>query len=395
MGRNSWFLGILLLLSNVLVEAQDTLVVWRDTLHANWMLRPQSYPMLRADTTGAYVFAGFRDTLRTSFDPLFVSSGAHDAVVLKYDPRGNIAWRHRMRNKGELTVGHIKQLPSGKLAVIGHAQDSCSFSALKSWPGGAFGLLVSSRGKLEHVEVKVLKDHVFPDLTGSRQFYIAQSYRDSVWLDSTHVYYDKSKYPNSLLAAYSKKSQLLWHKLLDTIPDFYRTGALYAHGIALDEQDNVFVAGFFQGTPFLNKDHLRGFDARDLFLASYSAKGNYRWSLQLSSSPRDFFLYKMYYRHDQNRLIVEARSREGEKGYPDRHHRYAVLPDGTGVTQELFLLSPDDPKAFPEELVTDVVPVADGSFYQMRLEHQALIVERFAISFAPPQESEASLEDNP
>ncbi|MGF1533363.1 MAG: hypothetical protein ACFCUI_06655 [Bernardetiaceae bacterium] len=390
MGRLGLLIGFFWLLIGISLRGQDTLVIWSDTLEANWLLRPQSHPMIRADTTGVYLAATFMDTLLTTFDPPTRSKGMYDAVLLKYDALGKIAWRHLIQNTDDLITGHLKRFPSGELILVGYCEDSCQIAGIRSWERGVFALGFSGQGQLQYLTERSLRDHVFPDLDPQHNLYLAQSYIDSIRLDPEHLYVDKSKYRNSLLAVFTAKNQLRWCHLLDTIPDFYRTGGLYAHGVAVDERGRVFVAGYFEDAPFLHKDHLRGFYARDLFLAAYSPQGKHLWTSQLSASPRDFFLYSMYYRYDMGRLIIETRSRERDSGMPDLHHRFSVSPSGADVVQDLFELTPEQ-QNMPADAVHDLIPLPDGSFYQLDLRSdRRLVISRLHIHFTEKIVSKAS-----
>ncbi|MEM6297274.1 MAG: hypothetical protein AAF740_01145 [Bacteroidota bacterium] len=370
---------LLLLFSSQLTMAQDTVLLWQDTLKANWLMRPESYPMMRADSTGVYLIANYSDTLQTSFDTPHKSLGKTDGLLLKYDKKGEVAWKHHFESPGEIVFGHLKKFPSRNLGLVGYNETTCQVGRDR-WHEGAFGIIVSRQGDLTHISTHPIQELVFPDIEPTRSLFLTQAYDDSIHLDEKTVLFDKSKYPNSVFAEYDKKGLLRGFKKLDTIPDFYRTGAIFATGITQTRTGDIFVAGYFSDTPFLHDDHLRGFKGRDLFLVCYNKKRVHKWTIQLSSSPLDFYCYKMYYRYDHDHIVVEARSYEAGATHDLIHHRYEINMTGTEVKQELHELT-QDAQHIPESVVADRIPVSEDVFYTLNIKGKALVIQKYGINF--------------
>ena len=73
------------------------------------------------------------------------------------------------------------------------------------------------------------------------------------------------------LAKYDNNMEVIWVKKAGGSKDEI------ANGIALDKNDNIYIAGYFEGSISFDDRLLSSSDKGDIFMAKYDANGNLKW----------------------------------------------------------------------------------------------------------------------
>lgn len=185
-----------------------------------------------------------------------LSASAGDALLVKYDPNGNILWQRLLGGTLDDTGATVAVDRSNNIYVFGHSRSYTTGNAdfwITKYNSG--GTLQWSRtlGVAANSEFGVAAD-----VDSSDNIYV------------TGITYSQGQGGGDvLLAKYSPAGTLLWQRL-------YGGSAIDgANGIAIDFSSNVYIAGTTQSA---------GAGGADIFVAKYDTNGTLLWQRTLGAA---------------------------------------------------------------------------------------------------------------
>lgn len=257
------------------------------------------------DASGnVYVSGHFADTL--DFDPSSTaatrlgSDMAPDAFLAKYDPSGNLLWAKHI--EGSTMPIYIQDMAvdgQGAVYLTGYFGGTVDFdpgvgvsSLTATGPFDIFLAKFDATGSFQWA-------HSFGGPTVDFGYGIATDAADNVIITgyflvsadfdpsvNTAMLTSMSGSPDAFVAKYNSSGAYLWAMNLGS-----GTSQDQGNAVAVDDQDNIFVSGFFGGTtdfdPSTNTANITSAGASDMFIAKYTAAGNYVWAIGGGGSAGD------------------------------------------------------------------------------------------------------------
>ncbi len=296
--------GFILKLSN------DGEFRWVRTLHG----KSNSISSIALDqNTGTFAVTGyFEDTVdfnnRLGTDVLVATPPGRNVFVARYDTAGQFKWVRKMgggNSSGTRNEGNgISINNQGYIFTVGVFRDSADFD-----PGPGIDILRSAVAPAENVFVSKLDsngNHVWARAmggisgsSGARGSAIATDHLGNV-LTTGYFQGTASFDPTNNTTIPSNANLSLFISKLDSAGNYVwakglnRIGAGVDHGtgIAVDQNDAVYVTGYFMGTIFLDPDFTNvnrdtfkttSGSAPDPFLLKLDANGDYEWGRTITS----------------------------------------------------------------------------------------------------------------
>lgn len=309
---------------------------WVRTFGGN--LNDYSYS-LRRDTCGHIYVAGTFYSPSVDFDPgsgvfMLTSAGDFDIFILKLDLSGNFVWARKMGGPGEDAVYSIAVERGGDICMTGEFEGTSDFD-----PGPGTYNLTSAGTQMDIFVVKI---------SASGDFSWARSFGDNAWDAGQSVAIDKEKnvyvtgffqgtvdfdagqnvdYQSSaglsdvFLLKLDSQGKLLWSR------SFGGTLNEYGYALATDLFNDVYLTGFYQGQVDFNPHptsiyKLTSNGSTDVYIAKFSASGQFSWARSMGGSALDFGLGIAV---DHNKSVVITGFYE-QKFYFDTPH--TLLSEG-------------------------------------------------------------------
>jgi hypothetical protein len=213
------------------------------------------------------------------------SSGFTDIFVAKYSDNGTYLWSRTFGGTGDDRARAVAVDSYGNIVMAGFFQNTVDFGGGDLTTAGTTGdydiFLAKYSVSGEHLWSKR-----FGDTTDDKAYGVAVDKTNNIIL--TGYFRNRADFggnvlagslgaPATFIAKYSTDGNHLWSR--QTINTLKSAG----NGIAVDTGDNVVVTGYFSGdtdfdsTDGYGNDMLVSAGATDIFLAKYSASGNYLW----------------------------------------------------------------------------------------------------------------------
>ncbi|RJP72851.1 MAG: T9SS C-terminal target domain-containing protein [Ignavibacteriales bacterium] len=243
-----------------------------------------------ADGNNLYTCGEYYGTC--TFDHIVVtSSGNLDAFVSKYDTAGNLQWLKEGKSVSQVSARGLAFDQSKNIVAVGYYGSSTAGTV-------AFGATtLTSAGQRDMFVVKYNSDGdllwaksaggiasgdvaegVVVDKNGN--IYVAASFTDSANYDTQKVISNGSI--DASLVKYDQNGNVIWVRTGGGI------GEDKTRAVALDDDGNVYVTGYFDSSAVFGTTNLLGNDAADIYVAKYDANGNLLWIKQASSSGVDY-----------------------------------------------------------------------------------------------------------
>jgi hypothetical protein len=214
------------------------------------------------------------------------SAGDHDIFLAKYDASGVHLWSNRF---GSTEIDHAYSVSadnSGNVFVTGEFQGTVNFGGNDLTSAGDHDIFLA--------KFDVNGNHLWSKHFGSTDdeygrsasvdtfgnVIIMGNFKDTVNLGGSDLV--NAGFRDVFLAKYDANGNHLWSKR------FGATNAEYGESISIDNSDNVFVTGNFQGTVNFGGSDLISAGSYDIFLAKYDTNGNHLWSKGFGSTNIDF-----------------------------------------------------------------------------------------------------------
>lgn len=244
----------------------------------------QSFTAIALDTTGRPVVAGaFAGSVDLGGGPL-TSVGSSDVVLAKLDGAGNHVWSRifgsTSGNSDRPTSVDVDA--SGNIALSGYLSGSYDFGQGLHTPDGQCDLFVARMDS----QGQTLWGRAFGSPFADFNIYAAtdSSGRVAIAGELTGpvdfgggALVPRQDSDDVFVALYGPDGTHLWSKNYGSI------GSDVAEDVAMDDQGNIFVTGWFSGTISMGGDFLTSAGYGDVFVASYDVQGNYRWALAYGS----------------------------------------------------------------------------------------------------------------
>jgi len=261
----------------------------------------KGYDVTTDDEGDIFIIGDFSSTI--DLDPgmgtaIETNNGDSDVLVAKYDSAGNYIWSIAIGGSGEDHGAAVTVDTMGNVYVTGSFSDTVDFD-----PGPGTSILTSN-GNLDTYVAKYNADGEYQwalrfggdfnsngedlvvDEVGS--VYVTGSFADTVDFDPgpaevnliSDIGYD------IFLAKYNSSGEYQWAFKVGSIDNVFGTGPDIGYGIAMDQADNIYIAGSVgeptdfdpgPGTSILSA-------AGDGFLAKYSVDGHYKWALGIAGA---------------------------------------------------------------------------------------------------------------
>jgi len=231
-----------------------------------------------------YVVGPFAGTVNFGGGNL-VSAGAADIFVAKYSPSGTGLWAMRFGGLGDDQARAVAVDKNGDVLVTGYFSMTCTFGSSTYTALGTADAFVL---KLSGASGAVLWSKQIGGQFGSGSLFnvgygiTAGTNGDVIvtgqvagWTDfGGGINYNYSLDPNTFLVRYSSTGQYLWAK------EFNCASQDSGKAVAVDAQDNIFLAGIAQGPIDLGTGQLAnpGAPFNATYLAKLTASGSTLWS---------------------------------------------------------------------------------------------------------------------
>lgn len=241
------------------------------------------------DPAGNVVVTGYFSGTETIGNSNFVSVGAEDIFLVKYDATGNFLWARQAGGSG-YDEGHGVAIDnSGNVYVGGSFQNTASF--------GVTNLISSGSNDVFIAKYSPSGDLVWARKAGGSgndaayglaldpqgNAYITGSFDNGATFGSLSLA-NNSKSDDIFVAKCSSAGDFLWVRKAGGSEDDV------GRGIALDSATNLYVTGYFAGTATFGSTNLSGAGVGllpDVFLSKYDAAGTLLWVRQAGGSGDD------------------------------------------------------------------------------------------------------------
>jgi hypothetical protein len=223
------------------------------------------------DGTGAIVIAGFfRGTIDFGTGPLTVPFASDlDVFVAKFTATGTATWAKKFPNTGNDQAYGVAVDTTGNVAIVGTFSNSIDF-------GG--GAMVSENALIDVFVVKLTSAgaHTW-SMDGAGNVFVT-GYAPAT-LDLGGGSLAGFGGTDGFVAKYAAAAGAhLWSRL------FGGADNDHGHGVGIDANGNVAVAGRFEGTAAFGGSSLTSAGATDAFVAKYAAGGAPIWARRLGGA---------------------------------------------------------------------------------------------------------------
>lgn len=230
---------------------------------------------LKTDIEGnTYIAGGFTDTLKVG-NLEFVSRGAYDIYLLKYNTNGVLVWAKQAGGTDSDEAYALSLDKSGNIYVTGYFSGTANFSSIQVISNGDRDFFIAKYDKTgKPVWVKqgggTSEDYgnaIATDVTGN--IFITGIFRGKMNIGD--IKYNSKGDKDIYLIKYNSNGDILWST----------TGggslADETTSIVTDGKGNCYIAGDFEGLAEFNKKMIESIGKKDVFLAKYDSDGHIQW----------------------------------------------------------------------------------------------------------------------
>jgi gliding motility-associated-like protein len=252
---------------------------------------------VRTDTSGNVIFTGFYNE-EGNFGPFntgFSNPHSKETFVCKMDPDGNFLWVTYATNYYDDRGLGLTTDESGNSFVTGTCWDGLNWPPLNVYPPGAgadqiYVSKVDPDGNVLWLKVaptvQPFSDDHGDDMATDSQGNIFVTGFISNWGGGSSAFFDAIEtpiLPGDSLAFVAKMDNLTgdweWVRTFDGIHS-YRD-----NGIAVDDEDNVYVAGGFKGVAQFGPETLNStYGTLDIYVLKYANDGTFQYVIQVADS---------------------------------------------------------------------------------------------------------------
>lgn len=225
----------------------------------------------------SYVVGELEETVDFGSGIILQAAGSNDVFLAKYSPEGNILWAKSWGTVENEKALSVAVSPSGDSYVTGYFASSITF--------GGTQLHSAGRREIFIVKVNTSGNIVWAKKAGgtgddkaegialdkNENFYIVGSFTQSASFSGTTI--TNSGKNSAFVAKYNSGGSILWARAAGACCDTtqYRC-------VATDENDNVYVAGYFNATASFGTNNFNSTGSADIVVAKYDDAGNLQWA---------------------------------------------------------------------------------------------------------------------
>ncbi len=339
--KKSKFIAIIIILFGIILffsYSQNT-KIWEWANNIVGTNKNYSYSLFTDKDGNNYVTGSFSDTLKVG-NIKMISKGSYDIYLLKYDKNGNLIWAKQAGGTDSDEAYGITIDDLANIYMTGYFSGTANFSGIKLISSGDKDFFVAKYNKNgELVWVKqgggAMEEYgnvITTDKTGNvyvsgifkgtmnigNSKYISKGDKDIfiikynnigdiIWSttgggnktdEPTSIITDKNgncyitgdfeseaEFNNRLILSAGKRDVFLAKYTGDgTIQWLKRCGSAtgddHASSIALDNFDNIYIAGYFSGLANFGMAQLKNMGSDDIFLVKYNPNGDEIWARQ-------------------------------------------------------------------------------------------------------------------
>lgn len=233
-----------------------------------------------------YIVGSFRGNANFGGNAL-TSAGDEDIFVAKYDNAGNIQWASAYGGIYKDFARDIAINSTNDVFVVGNFSSSFSYAGTAITPpfvgtSDAFIAKHSSTGAVSWVKrgggnYADTGNAVAVDGLGNA--YLAGGFADAATFGTTNIT-ATSSYLDAYIAKFNLSGASQWVvKAGGQVDD-------EARGLATDASGNIYLTGYYTGTPFFGTKPLNPFGTKDYFAAKYDNLGALQW-VKNGGSPQE------------------------------------------------------------------------------------------------------------
>ncbi len=239
------------------------------------------------DASGnVYVCGQYEGTVSFGGKTTITANGDKDMFVAKYDSKGNFIWVQKAGGPGKDEALSIKSDAEGNTYVCGKYKNGAIFGSNKLICSdlyySAFIAKYDTDGNLKWVRTgKSDYDDLAWGITmdNSGKIFVAGEFNAYANFGSMGI--STTGQNDIFIACYDASGNIQWLKKAGG-------GAVdRARGIGCDGS-NVYITGQFGGTAYFGSTTLKAADESDIFMASLTNEGNFRWALTVGGAADAF-----------------------------------------------------------------------------------------------------------
>lgn len=214
------------------------------------------------------------------------SHGNNDIFLAKYNTNGDLLWAKWLGGGPDSDRGYGITECNGSVYVTGNFQGACTFE----------GIPINSVGRYDILVAKYSSDGVFQWIrtaggTGDDEGWAISHDQDgnvyeTGYFNGTANFNGTSVRSNGgrdiFIAKYNPAGNLVWVRTAGGSSDDY------GKGITIDNNNRIFITGGFRSSrAYFDSQRIRSSGGDDIFIASYTASGNFNWVKNAGGSSDD------------------------------------------------------------------------------------------------------------
>lgn len=275
-------------------QANDIFIAKYDTYgNALWVRKAGGYDSDKglgvADKYGNVYLTGFFQASATFGPYVLNSSGGKDIFLAKYDTNGNLLWVKKFGGTGKDEGRSVTVDNSGNVYITGFFYGTAKFGSTWLTSSGESDIFVSkfdANGNMLWVQKAggpyfEVGRGISNDNYGN--IYLTGVFSYGSWFGSQQINTIGSA--DVFVASYNSSGTLRWVK---------RAGGYYydeATSIKSDPYGNTYITGTYGVSSAFGATTLSGADYKEVFVASLTNYGSFRWAVKGGGRPDDSYTY--------------------------------------------------------------------------------------------------------
>ncbi len=246
------------------------------------------YDISADSQANTYSVGVFKDTITFGSTQLFATQGTvkGEVFVVKYDNSGNVVWAIQSTGGSNPQANGIYTDVNGNSYITGGFQNTISFGGISETSTNTFGhaifvAKIDANGTPQWVQSYAAPGFSVTSaaygnaitLDNSGNIYVGGNYKGDVdFGNAITINNPISQYVSPFVAKFDGLGNVLWA--------YGTTGGNYSDNVVNDIEvgTDVYIGGTFKGNIYFGTDTLYNTSNRDVFIAKFSATGNYDWA---------------------------------------------------------------------------------------------------------------------
>ncbi len=237
------------------------------------------------DTSGNFYITGYFNGTATFGTNSVTSSGGNDIFVSKYDSSGNNQWVQRAGGTSADIGNGIAVDNSGNVYVTGSFIGNANFGNVSANGNSTNNAFISKRNSTGNF-ISVIQLYSYSELystsiamDSANNVYIAGYFNYNIVLGTTTYVSNNSN--DIVLIKFNSLGNILWSKVAGG------SGDDRPNKIAVDQNNNVYLTGYFNGTATFGTSSITSSGSSDIFVSKYDSSGNNQWVQRAGGTSAD------------------------------------------------------------------------------------------------------------